>query len=210
MTDHADPADRADSPDLLAADVLIVNQKAKLIELTNEYTIRDPQGQVVGSVRQEGQSKARKVVRALTRFDQFMSVRLGVYDAGGALVLSLTRPAKLMKSSVEVADGGGAAVGRIVQQNVIGKIRFGLEDASGAALGQIRAENWRAWDFAILDPAEREVGRISKKWAGLGKELFTTADNYVLEVSDATVSPGMRKLMLAAAAAIDTALKQNE
>jgi uncharacterized protein YxjI len=196
--------------DLLATDTLIVSQKAKLVELTNEYTIRDESGQVVGTIRQENQSKARKVLRALTKFDQFMSVHLGVYDAEGGRVLQITRPAKLMKSSVEVADGSGNPVGRIVQQNMIGKIRFGLEGAGGGAVGSIRAENWRAWDFAILDTAEREIGRISKKWAGLAKEAFTTADNYVLEMKGRDLQRPVRQLMLAAAAAVDTALKQAE
>lgn len=195
---------------LLEADVLIVNQKAKLIELTNEYLIRDAAGSTVGAIRQEGQSKARKVLRLVTSVDQFLSVRLGVYDSAGQRVLELTRPAKFMKSTVSVADGSGTPVGRIVQQNVIGKIRFGLEDASGAPVGSIRAENWRAWDFAILDNDEREIGRISKKWAGVGKELFTTADNYAFEVSAADLSLNVRRLMLAAAAAIDTALKQDD
>jgi uncharacterized protein YxjI len=196
--------------DLLAADVLIVNQKAKLIELTNEYTIRDPQGAVVGVIKQEGQSKARKVLRAVSRIDSMLSVNLAVYDANGGAVIRMTRPATFIKSKIEVTDGAGVPVGRIVQQNAFGKIRFGLEGAGGAPVGEIRAENWRAWDFAILDTNEREIGRISKKWAGVGKELFTTADNYMFEVSGQDLSPTLRRLMLAAAAAIDTALKQTD
>ncbi len=195
--------------DLLNADVLIVNQKAKLIELTNEYTVSNPEGQVVGFIRQENQSMARKALRLLTKIDQYLPVSLGVFDAGGERVLHLTRPAKFMKSTVEVADGAGVNVGRIVQQNVIGKIRFGFEDRTGQALGEIRAENWRAWNFSIVDASGREVGRITKKWAGVGKELFTTADNYVFEVTAPDVDPTLRQLMLGAAAAIDTALKQD-
>lgn len=195
---------------LLEADVLVVNQKAKLIELTNEYLIRDEAGEVVGAIRQENQSKARKVLRLLSNVDQFLSVSLGVYDAAGERVLQLTRPAKLMKSTLTVADGAGVEVGRIVQQNIIGKIRFGLEDRTGTPLGSVRAENWRAWNFAILDTSEKEVGRITKKWAGIGKELFTTADNYAFEVTGSDLSLVMRQLMLGTAAAIDTALKQDD
>ena len=35
-------------PDLLSSDRLIVNQKAKLIEVTNQYLIRDAQGEELG------------------------------------------------------------------------------------------------------------------------------------------------------------------
>lgn len=83
-----------------------------------------------------------------------------------------------------------------------------MEDASGQKIGAIRAENWRAWNFSIQDPAGTEVGRITKTWEGLAKTVFTTADNYVLEVN-APVSPTLRSVMLASGAGIDLALKQD-
>ena len=195
-------------PALLEHDLLVISQKAKLIELTNEYRVRDEHGTDVGLIRQEGQSKARKLLRLVTSVDQFLAVTLTVYDADGRAVVGLRRPPKLLKSRIEVTDGAGVVVGRIVQQNVLGKIRFGLEDAGGTLIGEIRAENWRAWDFAILDASGAEVGRVTKKWAGLGHELFTTADNYVLEIQPG-VSGTLRLLLVAAAAGIDTALKQD-
>jgi uncharacterized protein YxjI len=194
-------------PALLDHDLLVINQKAKLIELTNEYRIRDEHGADVGLIRQEGQSKGRKLLRLVTSVDQFLSVALTVYDADGRPVVGLRRPAAFLKSRIEVTDGNGTPVGRIVQQNVLGKIRFGLEDSGGAPVGEIRAENWRAWDFAVVDASGAEVGRITKKWAGLGHELFTTADNYVLEIRPG-VAGVLRLLVVASAAGIDTALKQ--
>src|SRR5688500_10584147 len=153
---------------LLDHDLLVISQRAKLIELTNEYRIRDEHGSDVGLIRQEGQSKARKLLRLVTSVDQFLAVSLTVYDADGRAVVGLHRPPKLLKSRIDVTDGAtGAVVGRIVQQNVVGKIRFGLEDADGASLGEIRAENWRAWDFSVVDAAGAEAGRVTKKWAGL-------------------------------------------
>jgi hypothetical protein len=95
-----------------------------------------------------------------------------------------------------------------VQKNVFGKIRFDLDDPSGASLGMIKAENWRAWNFSIVDQSEHEVGRITKSWEGLARTLFTTADHYMLEV-DPSVQGKLRLLMLASASAIDLALKQD-
>lgn len=46
--------------------VLVVNQKAKLIELTNEYAVYDRDGNQLGSVVQIGQSGGRKAARFLT------------------------------------------------------------------------------------------------------------------------------------------------
>ena len=195
--------------DLLSRNTLVINQKAKLVELTNEYRILDEEGNEVGSIRQEGQSKARKALRFLTSVDQFLTHRLAVYDQGGRKVLELTRPAKILKSTLQVSDGEGRPVGRIVQQNVLGKKRFALEDERGQPLGSINAENWASWDFAIQDQDGTEIGRITKKWAGILKEGFTTADNYLLNIS-APVPPDLRLMMLGSAAGVDVALKQDD
>ena len=47
--------------------ILIVNQKAKIIEINTEYAISDPNGNQVGAVRQVGQSKAKKAMRCSRR-----------------------------------------------------------------------------------------------------------------------------------------------
>jgi uncharacterized protein YxjI len=141
--------------------------------------------------------------------DQFLTHTLAVYDAGGAKVIELTRPAKILRSTVLVKDGAGSEVGRIVQQNMIGKIRFSLQDSQGHELGSINAENWRAWNFSILDSNGSEVARITKTWEGLAKTLFTTADDYLLEVSRQNLPGTLRKLILASAAGVDLALKQD-
>ena len=187
--------------------ILVVNQKAKIIEVNNEYAIYDQHGRQLGAVRQVGQSAAKKVIRVLTSYDQFMTHKLQVVDVHGNVLLALTRPAKLVKSRVLVHDHMGAEVGQIVQQNAIGKIRFSLE-SGGHSWGSINAENWRAWNFNIQDHTGVEVARITKTWEGLAKTMFTTADNYVVQVHRPLDDP-LRTLVVAAALAVDTALKQD-
>lgn len=194
--------------ELLNASRLVINQKTKLVELTNEYKIFDELGNEIGKIQQEGQTLLKKAARLVSSLDQFMTHSLSVYDRAGTKVLELVRPRKMFKSKLEVTAGDGRAAGQIVQKNVFGKIRFDLVASDGRSVGQIRAENWRAWDFAIVDETEREVGRITKKWEGLMKNVFTTADNYVLEI-ESGVTGDLRLLMLASAAGVDTALKQD-
>lgn len=194
--------------DLLDHDQIVINQKAKIIEITNEYAIRDLEGGDIGVIRQEGQSKMKKLARFVSSLDQFMTHALSVYQSDGSKVLEVTRPRKIMKSTVEVADGRGAPLGTIRQQNMIGKINFGLYDGTDQKIGEIRAENWRAWNFSIVDTAEQEVARITKTWEGLAKTMFTTADNYVLDVQP-TCQGVLRWLVFASAVSVDLALKQD-
>ncbi len=137
-----------------------------------------------------------------------MTHKLQVVDANGVPVLAITRPAKFVKSKVIVQDPAGNEIGQMVQQNVFGKIRFGLF-AGGQQLGSINAENWRAWNFSIRDHADVEVARITKTWEGLAKTMFTTADNYVVQIHRPLEGP-LQALVVAAAVSVDTALKQDQ
>lgn len=200
--------DQVASSGLLDRQTMVVNQKRKLIEINSEYAIYGKDGDQIGSVRQVGQSKAKKVLRFVGDVDQFFTHKLQVVDAGNNVLLQLTRPAKFLKSRILVADANGASVGAIVQENVMFKIRFRIEDASGNSLGQIRAENWRAWNFSIVDTTEVEIARITKTFEGVLTTMFTTADNYVVNVHRQLDDP-LRQLVFAAALSIDTALKQD-
>jgi len=194
-------------PSLYEQPVLLVSQRTKLIELTNEYGVLDGRGQQIGAVVQVGQSSLKKAVRLVSNLDQFLTHRLEVRDARGP-VLVLTRPAKLVRSRVVVERPDGAPVGEIVQANVFGRIRFDLV-ANGQVVGAIQAENWRAWDFAITDAAGVEVARITKKWEGLARTLFTTADRYVVLVHYRLPEP-LASMVIASALTVDTALKQDD
>jgi uncharacterized protein YxjI len=193
---------------LFTEPILVVNQKAKLIELSNQYTVFNAQGQQIGSVNEVGQSKAKKALRLLSNLDQYMTHKLLISDASGAPMLQLTRPAKVFKSTVIVSDPAGTEIGKIVQDNVFGKIHFTLE-AGGYTLGSINAENWRAWNFRIDDHTGQEVARITKTFEGLAKAVFTTADNYVVHMHTQLPQPFL-SLVVAAACSVDTALKQDD
>ena len=74
-------------------------------------------------------------------------------------------------------------------------------------MGRIQAENWRAWNFRIEDEAGTEIARITKTWEGALKTMFTTADNYVVQIHTVLPQP-LNSLVVASALSIDTALKQ--
>ncbi len=193
---------------LFTEPVLVVNQKVKLIEMANEYSVFNQGGQQIGSVAEVGQSALKKAVRFLSSWDQFMTHRLEVRDTMGSTVLRLTRPAKLMKSRIIVEQPNGHQIGEIVQENMIGKIRFAFV-VNGQQVGGIQAENWRAWNFMIHDHTGQEIARITKTWEGFAKTMFTTADNYVVQIHRQLQNP-LISLVVASALTVDTALKQDD
>lgn len=201
---------RAGGGTLFTEQVLVVNQKAKLWEKKAEYAVFNQHGHRVGAVREYGVSMSRMVVGR-----ENSTKRLQIVDADGRPVLTLTRPATMLKSKVIVMREDGTPVGQIAQENfgvmasVLGgrfNIRFRME-AGGETLGTINAESWRAWDFSLQDPQGAEIGRITKAWAGFGKENLTKADNYVLEIYRPLEDP-LHSLVVSAALVVDTVLKQ--
>ena len=81
-------------------------------------------------------------------------------------------------------------------------------DFAAGSYGAIKAENWRAWNFRIEDHTGQEVARITKTFEGIAKTLFTTADNYVVQIHGQIPQP-LNSLVVAAALSVDTALKQD-
>jgi uncharacterized protein YxjI len=69
--------------------------------------------------------------------------------------------------------------------------------------------DWKGWNFRFLTPDGVEIGTVTKKWAGIGKEFFTSADNYMISLNEGrTLRPESAPLLLAAGLAIDTVYKE--
>ncbi len=81
-------------------------------------------------------------------------------------------------------------------------------DANERALCMLKGK-WTSWDFKFVSNDGKEFATVTKKWSGIGKELFTSADNYILQISP-QVPPDnpLRMLIMAAVMCIDLVLKE--
>jgi uncharacterized protein YxjI len=194
------------APGLLDHSKFVVDQKAKLIELRNEYSIYDDQGTTIGSVKQIGQSALLRVLRLFIKTDSLLGIKLEIREASGAVALVLHKPA--FRITCTISSPNGTAIGRIAAKIRVGKARMAITDPAGNMLAEIRAENLRAWNFNVQDAQGRLIARVDKKWAG-ARELFTTADKYRVEL-DPNLGDPVRSLVVASCLAIDTLLKQQQ
>ncbi len=192
---------------LFTESVLVVNQKAKLIEVTNEYKVFDANGAQIGAVHEIGQSAGKKIARALLNVDAFMKHELQIVDAAGVVQLSLVKPRALLKAQLQINGSAGQLIGSIAVKLRLGKAKFNLFDAAGTEIGTMNAENFRAWNFSITDASGTEVAKVTKTWEGLGKAMFTNADNYVLQILSPLSDP-LHSIVVASALGIDLILKQ--
>ena len=186
---------------LFTEPVLVVNQKGKLFEVNAEYAVYDQHGRQIGAVREVGQSVMKKAVSVSNR-----TRRLQVVDMNGRLLIALIQPTKYLHSKMIVMGANGTQIGQIVEKFTFNYVRFRLE-SGGQLQGSIHGENRKESDFNIQDATGNEIGRITRSRAGLAKEMFTKADNYVVEIHRPLDEP-LRSLVIAAALAVDTSHRQ--
>ncbi|MHC4872301.1 MAG: phospholipid scramblase-related protein, partial [Planctomycetota bacterium] len=85
--------------------------------------------------------------------------------------------------------------------------KFSVLDETDTPICMLKGK-WTGWDFQFMAD-DIQLARVTKEWAGLGKELFTSADNYVLDISpEVTADNPAKKLILAAVMCIDMVLKE--
>jgi uncharacterized protein YxjI len=70
--------------------------------------------------------------------------------------------------------------------------------------------DWKAWNFVIKDESGSQIGTISKKWAGVLKEVFTTADKYYVNIDPFYATMMNKILILSSAITIDMVLKESK
>lgn len=189
---------------LFTEPILVVKQQGGWVETAANYEVEGHDGTRLGSVRQVGQSSAKQLVRAFTKFDKHMSHTFEVLDAEGNVMLRVNRPAKVMKSKLTVTDGAGNEIGRIVQENAFRKIRFDLE-VGGQSIGKIKGTSWSDWDFVIYDASDTEIGRVTKAFEGLKQAFMSGTDSFVVAMHRPLDDP-LRQLVIASGVCIDTAL----
>jgi uncharacterized protein YxjI len=119
----------------------------------------------------------------------------------GATVLRLRRPWRFWFSHLDVEDGEGRPLGSVQQRFAFFQRLYDVLGPSGELLATLRGPFFKPWTFNIEQNGQ-EVGRIQKRWSGLGREMFSDADNFGVtfeQVRDAR----LRSLVVAATFLID-------
>jgi uncharacterized protein YxjI len=181
----------------------LVKEQVAFMKTTDTYDIFDPDtGKQVG-VAKERVPTWTSVMRLLLS-KKLMPTRVDVLEYPDlALVFTLKKPVSFFRETVEVFDAQGERVGYFqIKLFAIGG-GFCVYDRDGKQFAEVKGK-WTGLDFQFLTPEGVELGQVTKKWGGVLRELFTSADNYVVSVSEHLAEqPIAKMLLLAAALAID-------
>ncbi|MDF3055890.1 MAG: hypothetical protein K0R17_105 [Rariglobus sp.] len=187
-----------------------IREHAGLLKLSDVYDILDPQSQAkIGEAREEI-SGFVKFLRLFVN-KSLMPTRIAVYEHTGEssrkLLFSLKRGFTFIRPKVVIIDEAGGSLGHLQSKLLSLGGAFRVFSADGAEIALVKGD-WKGWNFRFLS-GDTELGVVTKKWAGLGKELFTSADNYIVSINGQP-SPAISTLLLAAGLAVDTVFKERK
>jgi len=186
----------------------LVKEHVGLFKAANNYDILDPEsGEVILECREPNLGMITKLLR-FTDFKRSTPFDVHISEPGQAPLLRVARGISIFLSQVEVLDEEDRVLGGFKQKFLSIGGKFQLEDSSGNPLCMLKGK-WTGWDFRFIDDNDNEFAHVTKKWAGLGKEMFTTADTYMLEISERVPADNpLRALILGSVMVIDMVLKE--
>jgi len=186
----------------------LVKEHAGIFKAANNYDIFDmASGEKVLECREPNLGIFTKLFR-FTDYKRMTPFHIEVRDTSGNVVVEIRRGISVFLSKVEVFDGDGTYIGGFKQKLFSIGGKFSVLDDNERPLCMLKGK-WTGWDFRFMSGEEQELAHVTKKWAGLGKEMFTTADNYALDISESVDNnSNERKLILAAVMCIDMVLKE--
>ena len=193
--------------DVLNKNLYLVKEHVGMFKAASNFDIFDPEtGDTLLECREENLGFLTKLLR-FTKYKTMTPFNVIIRDMEGNPVIRVNRGVSFFLSKVTVFDGQDKMIGGFKQKLFSIGGAFNVLDAEGNQVCALKGK-WTGWDFKFL-MGDNQLAHVSKKWAGLGKELFTSADNYALEVSESVPSDHVaRKLILAAVMCIDLVLKE--
>ncbi len=192
---------------MLNKNLFLVKEHIGVFKAANNYDIFDPTtNQHILNCRENNLGFFTKIFR-FSKYKKLTPFHLEIASVTGEKIVSMKRGITFFRSDVQVFNEKEQLIGLFKQKfwSVGGKLE--VTDEKGKPVCLLQGK-WTGWNFKLTHD-NKELADVSKKWNGLGKELFTTADNYILQIHDTVPQDHKdRKLILAAVLCIDMVLKE--
>lgn len=181
--------------DPFAVRELRIRQPARMLAGRARYDIFDPDKKLLAVAAETEHRSALQAVTAMVPQTRVLEVRA----ADGESMLTLVKRDRDWLTDVK--DAGGQLIGRI--QTGETRRHYTLLDEAGQVAGQAVGD-LAVKQFTITGPDGERYARLRKTWAGLGKELLTSADHYTVTFTG-PMPPRVRMLVVMVPIVLDMA-----
>jgi len=191
----------------LRHNLYLVKEHVGFFKAANNFDVYAPEtGELLLECREPNLGFFTKLLR-FSDYKRFTPFNIEVTTPSGEQVVRITRGVSLFLSKVNVFDDENERVGGFQQKFFSIGGAFAVLGPTDQPLCELKGK-WTSWEYRF-DHDGVELAKVSRKWGGIGKELFTSADNYMLQISD-SVPPDnpLRVLIMGAVFCIDMVLKE--
>ena len=193
---------------ILEKNLFLFKEHVGMFKASNNYDIYDPDSKkIILHCREKNLNFFFKIVRMFFNdFKRMTPFEIEIHGLNGEKVLRVKKRFALFLSKVEVFDENNRMIGLLKQKFSL-KGKFEILDPIGNIICNLKG-NLVGWNFKFFKD-DKELGLVTKKWSGIGKEMFTSADNYILEIKDIVEkTSSVRLLILASVICIDMVIKE--
>ncbi len=183
-----------------------IKERVKLLRISDTYDILDPETQEHIGIAVERPGQLTRVLRLLIS-KQLLPTRIDIHDdENNPPLLSIRRGVNLLGAKIDILNADGQPVGYFKSKLFTLSGGFRVYDIHDKQVAEVKG-NWKGWNFKFLDTSGNQLGTVTKSWAGLSQELFSSADNYIIRLQNP--DQGTSGLLLAAGLAIDAVYNEN-
>lgn len=168
---------------------------------SNQYTLLSEEGQELGMI----QEKLNIWRFLLKRY--FSPIKATMFDSDHQMVAYMKKGWAFLRPTFKVYDTQDQLLVSLKSQITLLKQKYNFFDANQNEVAFLQG-NWTSWDFNISDPQGNTLCTITKKWNGVMKELFTTADSYIVEIAPNVTDTHLRTALIMSACTIDLICKE--
>ena len=175
-------------------------------ESKNKFELSDDQGNQLGFAAEEGGGFGAMLGRQVV--GQCRRATIHIYDTDGNKLGRGEKPFRWFFQRMEVFDGD-QKIGAVERKFTWLNRRLMVENAAGEEVMEIVGPFFLLGrgTFRLMFQGQ-EVGKISKKWGGALREMFTDADTFGVECAP-HVPDEIRKILLVATFLIDFTYFEN-
>ena len=164
---------------------LVLKQKRELAEILigiegrNSYELKDQDGKILLVLQEQGNGIWLWIKRNLFRAHRSLEIAV-MSPTNGQTLATIQRPFYFFWSDIYLLDQGHKLLVQIHRRFALFKGKYDICDQSNNLIGNVEHPFLRLWSFKIFNRTGHEVGKISKQWGGILKEIFTDADTLAL------------------------------
>ena len=167
------------------------------LETQNRYSVSTPDGNPLLYAYEESGFFSRIFLK------KNRPLSIHVIDNNKDRILTASRSFFLFFSPLDIQDETGHKIGSLRRRFSILNRRFEFEDSTGKIIAEMRGPRLRPNTFMIYNKKEEEIGRVTKQWSGIGREVFSDADTFNVQIDSNKTNRDFAMLILASSIAVD-------